>query len=107
MRGGRVTSDTLPSSDISDRLSWSTTQRLVFKGETLAAVVEEFNRYNDRKLVVPVSALAQQHIGGSFPATDPDGFAIALQRMLPVHARHLHRGDGVEVISLETGAPMK
>ncbi len=95
---GRVDARTVPTSDITDSFAW-VARRLVFKGETLDRVVEEFNRYNLRKLVVRAPALAQQHIGGSFPANDPDGFAFSL-RFLGVRARHVVR-DGAEVITLE------
>ena len=104
VRNGHVDARAVSRNDITDSIAW-TAQRLVFKGETLAKVVEEFNRYNLRKLVVPAPALAQQHIGGSFPANDPDGFAISLERFLGVHARHDMR-DGVEVILLEQEATL-
>jgi len=46
--------------------------RLVFAGEPLAAVVEEFNRYNSPPLLISDPRLREQHISGVFGANDPD-----------------------------------
>jgi transmembrane sensor len=104
VRNGRVATTHLPQSDINDRLEWITTQRLSFKGATVSEVVGELNRYNDLKIVIQAPGLAEQHIGGSFQARDPEGFVSALEHQFPVHARHLSSGSG-EVISVEGGAP--
>jgi len=45
--------------------------RLVFDGEPLATVVEEFNRYNSPPLVITDPHLREQHISGVFGANDP------------------------------------
>jgi transmembrane sensor len=49
--------------------SW-TQRQLVFDSASFADVAEEFNRYNQRKLVVDPSALGTQHISGVFSSTD-------------------------------------
>ena len=46
--------------------------RLVFEGEPLATVVEEFNRYNPAPLVISDPRLRAQHISGVFGANDPE-----------------------------------
>jgi transmembrane sensor len=46
--------------------------RLVFDGEPLSAVVEEFNRYNSPPLLISDPRLREQHISGVFGANDPD-----------------------------------
>jgi transmembrane sensor len=46
--------------------------RLVFDGEPLATVVEEFNRYNSPPLVIGDPGLREQHISGVFGANDPE-----------------------------------
>jgi transmembrane sensor len=46
--------------------------RLVFEGEPLAAVVEEFNRYNSPPLLISDPRLREQHISGVFGANDPE-----------------------------------
>jgi len=46
--------------------------RLVFDGEPLSTVVEEFNRYNSPPLVISDPRLREQHISGVFGANDPE-----------------------------------
>jgi transmembrane sensor len=50
--------------------SW-TQRQLVFDSASFADVAEEFNRYNERKLVIDASALDTLHISGVFSSTDP------------------------------------
>jgi transmembrane sensor len=50
--------------------SW-TQRQLVFETASLADVAEEFNRYNERKLVIDPSVLGALHISGVFSSTDP------------------------------------
>jgi transmembrane sensor len=50
--------------------SW-TQRQLVFDSASFADVAEEFNRYNERKLVINASALDTLHISGVFSSTDP------------------------------------
>jgi transmembrane sensor len=49
--------------------SW-TQRQLVFDSASFADVAEEFNRYNERKLVIDASALGTLHISGVFSSTD-------------------------------------
>ena len=53
-------------------------------GETLGQAVEEFNRYNARKLVVADPALASEQFDGVFRVDDPEGFARAVRAALGV-----------------------
>jgi ferric-dicitrate binding protein FerR (iron transport regulator) len=48
-----------------------TQHRLVFDSATLSDVVEEFNRYNTRQLIVEDSRLSDMHISGVFSSVDP------------------------------------
>jgi transmembrane sensor len=103
-RNGQVTTVQLSPSDITDALGWSavTNPQLHFRGETLASVAAEMNRYNLVKIVVPDPAVAQRRIGGKYPALEPEGFASHIAPALGVRARLL---DGGSVISLETQSP--
>ncbi len=47
-------------------------RRLVFDGEPLSRVVEEFNRYNSPPLVISDARLREQRISGVFGANDPE-----------------------------------
>jgi transmembrane sensor len=105
VRGNHIDTRSLPPGDISDRLAWSTTMKLPFTNATIGTVVAELNRYNARKLEISSPELAEQRIGGAFQATDPDGFASALESNFHVHARRLTLSSGAEVIRLENGTP--
>ncbi|MGH6613706.1 FecR family protein [Sphingomonas sp.] len=51
-------------------------------GEPLSYAVAEFNRYNDRKLVIADSALAGERFYGVFRVDDPEGFAVTVHDSL-------------------------
>lgn len=65
------------SEAVQAELAWREGQ-LVFRNDTLAEAAAEFNRYNRRKLVVTGKA-AQLKIGGSFKASNVDGFVRLLR----------------------------
>jgi transmembrane sensor len=48
-----------------------TQRRLVFDSTPLSEVVEEFNRYNTRQLVIDGAGLEDFHVSGAFSSTDP------------------------------------
>lgn len=58
-------------------LAWREGQ-LVFRNNTLAEAAAEFNRYNDRKMVVS-GKVAELKISGSFKASNEDGFSRLLR----------------------------
>jgi transmembrane sensor len=51
-----------------------------FQGETLTEVMDEFNRYNRKHLMVTDPAIASRKIGEAFQATDPGSFVLALEK---------------------------
>jgi transmembrane sensor len=104
VRNGRVQTTTLSSDDISSRLMW-TTGRLVFQGQKLDEVVAEINRYNKRKLLVTDTDISGLRIGGTFQATDPEGFARALDRTFGIKSHRVSRFFGNDVIRLDSGVP--
>jgi transmembrane sensor len=61
-----------------------TDRRLVFEGVPLGQVVEEFNRYNVRRLVIVDTALADVHIRGTFEANDPQPLLQFLRKRFAV-----------------------
>ena len=75
------------------------------QGEKLSDVVAEINRYNDRKLQVTDPDIAGLHIGGTFQATDPDGFAKALESTFGIKSHLVIRSFGNDVIKLDSGVP--
>ncbi len=65
---------------VANELAWRQ-GRLVFENSNLAEAAAEFNRYNDRKLVVEGEA-ADATISGSFDAQNVEAFARLLRRAL-------------------------
>ena len=104
VRNGRVNAATLDGEDITSRLAW-TTGRLMFQGEKLSDVVDEINRYNLRKLQISDPDIEGLRIGGTFQATDPDGFARALSATFGIKAHVVTKSFGGDVIKLDSGVP--
>jgi transmembrane sensor len=68
----------------SDReLAWAK-GRLVFDNETLAAAIEEFNRYNRVQMHVVDEALAKRLVSAVFDASDPESFIAFIQTVASV-----------------------
>jgi len=63
--------------DLARRLEWIA-GRISFSGETLAEATAEFNRYNERKLVIADESIRDVTIGGRFQYTDVESFLAAL-----------------------------
>lgn len=61
-------------------------------GQTLGEAVEEFNRYNSRRLVVADESISSLKLGGYFRAEDVDGFVRALRATFPVQAASTQDG---------------
>jgi transmembrane sensor len=56
--------------DIAATTAW-TQRRLIFDGSKLSDVVQEFNRYNRRQLVIEDVQLTDFHVSGVYSSTDP------------------------------------
>lgn len=65
------------------KLAWQE-RMLMFEGEPLAQVIAEFNRYNERQLVIVDASLAELRIGGYFRPTNLDAFVSVLERSFGV-----------------------
>lgn len=104
VRNGRVDATVVEGEDITSKLAW-TSGRLMFQGEKLSDVVEEINRYNLRKLQVTDPDIAELRIGGTFQATDPDGFARALGATFGIKSHLVPKSFGGDVIKLDSGVP--
>jgi transmembrane sensor len=75
-------------SEVERRMAW-TEGALDFDG-TLQQAVEEFNRYNERKLIIDDSTLGALPVTGRFNAHNPDLFAEALEKSH--HIKHTSTG---------------
>jgi transmembrane sensor len=60
-------------------------RQIVFESASLADVAEEFNRYNQRQLVIEDTGLYDFHISGVFSSTDPDSLIRFLRERPGVH----------------------
>jgi transmembrane sensor len=70
---------------VKDELGWRE-GRVVFNGTTLAEVAAEFNRYNERQLVIEGDAAALR-FGGNFDVHNLDGFARLAQESFGLDVR--------------------
>lgn len=67
-------------SEVNRRLAW-TEGRISLAGETLEEAAAEFNRYNDRKLIV-APEVASARVGGLFRTSEVDAFARSVSTSL-------------------------
>jgi transmembrane sensor len=72
--------------DITRKLAW-TEGYLAFQGETLADVVQEFNRYNQRQITIADPSIVNLQFGGIFRTTELDSFVATLQHSFNVEAQ--------------------
>ncbi len=68
----------IDAGEMARRLAWQRGM-LGFSGQPLAEVAEEFNRYNDCKLVIASAAVGQLRIGGYFRATNLEAFVSVIE----------------------------
>lgn len=78
---GRV--ESVRKVDSERELAWAKGQ-LVFDNETVAAAVDEFNRYNRIQLRVADDALGKRTVSAVFDASDPESFIAFLQTEVSV-----------------------
>lgn len=89
-----------PTPQLEEALSWRFGY-VVFHETPLAEAVAEFNRYNNRRIIIEDPALASIPVSGNFRATNVDAFVRLLQDGFAIGARH--HGDEV-VLSIDQGA---
>lgn len=94
--------------ELERRLAW-VNGNLFFKGETLGEAVDEFNRYNWRKLKVSDPLIHDLRLGGEFETTNLDSFVEALNKLYGIRATSLgepgSREPIIELSHRPTGPP--
>lgn len=75
-----------------ERLSWRQ-GFLMFHNATLGEAAAEFNRYNERKIVVEDPTVAAIHVGGTFRSNNIDAFVRLIEQGLPLRAQN--RGSDI------------
>jgi transmembrane sensor len=89
------------SPNISGATAW-TRAEIVFDAATLSDVAEEFNRYNERQLLIEDPDLLNFHISGTFSSTDPESLIRFLRQRPGVQVTET--GDQIRVSSAQGGA---
>ena len=74
-----------PLAEAQEALSWRT-GFVVFRDVDLVEAVTEFNRYNEKKIVIADPALATIRLSGKFKAANADAFVRLLEEGFPVAA---------------------
>jgi transmembrane sensor len=90
--GGDVLVQHLSLDEARERLSWRDGYA-VFHNTPLAEAVEEFNRYNARKIVIADPSLDTLRVGGHFRLDNSGAFVRLMQAVFPVEAHQ--RGDSI------------
>lgn len=72
------------SKSLASELAWRR-GALVFDNMTLADAAAEFNRYNERKLIIADPAVARLTIVGKFRTSDVEPFARVIRNVLGLH----------------------
>lgn len=90
--------------ELEHHLAWLNGQ-LIFDNATLAETVEEFNRYNRRKLTITDPTLAQLRVGGAFRSTNVDDLIVELHDLFGVRAVPVGDPDTGQVIQLKRERP--
>lgn len=80
--------DVARAADIDDKLSWHQ-GKLVFNGEPLATVIDEFNRYTAVKIIVPSKAMRNMKVGGIFKIGDTTAMLDALHSGFGIQAKYV------------------
>ena len=70
-----------------ESLSWRS-GFLIFHDTPLKEAVEQFNRYNTRKIVIDDPNVGNLRIGGNFKSTNSEAFVRLIESGLPVRAEH-------------------
>jgi len=71
---------------IDRRLAWRT-GLIILKGDTLGQAAAEFNRYNERQIVIEDPELAAQTYVGRFHTNDPEAFVKSVALTLGTHTQ--------------------
>jgi len=80
--------------NIASATAW-TQRQLIFESASLADVADEFNRYNERQLIVGDPRLETFHVSGVFSSTDPASL-IRFLRARP-ELRIVERGSQIRI----------
>lgn len=78
----------LQPAELEMKLAWQSGV-LIFEGETLAAVLDEFARYTTTTFTIGDPALAEQRIGGIYEVGDTENLLLSLKENFHISAQRL------------------
>lgn len=90
----------LPVEDARELLSWRD-GFVVFHDTPLSAAVEEFNRYNARKLAIADPSIAGLQVGGHFRWSNDEAFVRLIEQVFPVRAEA--QGNRIVLLGKQAG----
>lgn len=79
-----------------------TERRLVFDATPLSEIVQQFNRYNRKKLVLEDPTLASLELSGVFDSNDPESLVLFLKRISDVEAVTSANGREIRIRAPKT-----
>lgn len=85
VKGDNVAVRHEPLDEVAQYLSWRNGY-VVFHGTPLVDAIQEFNRYNARKIIIANPSLDQLKVGGNFRLDNSDAFVRLMQEVFPVRA---------------------
>lgn len=88
---GNARVESLEDVDIDIRLAWQRGM-LIFQGEPLGEVLQEFNRYSTESFVCATPELRALRVGGYFRAGDTDALLVALRENFHITSTRDPRG---------------
>jgi transmembrane sensor len=100
--GNDVVVQTASLPDAEALLSWRSGY-VVFHDTALDDAIAEFNRYNQRKIVIDNPPMAAIRLTGKFRSTNIDSFSRLLQQSFPVQARVTP--EGIVLSAVESRTP--
>lgn len=94
VKSGSAEIQTISVSNLEPVTAW-TARRLVFDSTLLSDIVQQFNRYNHKRLVLDDPSLASLELSGVFGSNDPESLVLFLQRIADVEV--VTSSDGSEI----------
>lgn len=79
----RIVQQRSDAAELDRELAWRE-GKIDLVGEALADAVNEFNRYNQRKIILEDDRFSGEEIDGLFRTDDPEGFALAVHQLLGI-----------------------
>ena len=72
---------------------------MVFDSTPLSDIVQQFNRYNHKRLVLDDPGLASLELSGVFGSNDPESLVLFLQRIADVEVATSSDGSEIRIYS--------